>query len=257
MASEQSTIVCETRDGVARITLNRPPLNVMNIAMMEEINAALEGLTSDDDVKLLIFDHDGKVFSAGVDVKDHTADKVGKMIEVFHRIFRLLNSLRLPTLAVVDGAAMGGGCELATFCDLVVASERAKFGQPEIQVGVFPPLAAVVLPHLVGRNRTLELLLTGDVIDAREAARIGLINRVFPTEDFREKVDELIAKLTSTSPLVSRLTKQAVDESLYLSVDEAISKVEELYLNQLMRTEDALEGLNAFMEKRKPQWKNR
>ena len=257
MASEQSTIVCETRDGVARITLNRPPLNVMNIAMMEEINAALEGLTSDDDVKLLIFDHDGKVFSAGVDVKDHTADKVGKMIEVFHRIFRLLNSLRLPTLAVVDGAAMGGGCELATFCDLVVASERAKFGQPEIQVGVFPPLAAVVLPHLVGRNRTLELLLTGDVIDAREAARIGLINRVFPTEDFHEKVDELIAKLTSTSPLVSRLTKQAVDDSLYLSVDEGISKVEDLYLGELMRTEDAFEGLNAFMEKRKPQWKNR
>jgi cyclohexa-1,5-dienecarbonyl-CoA hydratase len=124
-------------------------------------------------------------------------------------------------------------------------------------VGVFPPIAAVVLPHLIGRNRTLELLLTGDAIDAEEAARIGLINRVFPTENFREKVDELIAKLTSISPVVSRLTKQAVDDSLYVSVEEGISKVEDLYLGKLMQTEDALEGLNAFMEKRKPQWKNR
>ncbi len=257
MASEEGSIVCETRDGVARITLNRPPLNILNIAMMEELNSALEGLLSNDEVKLLVIDHEGKAFSAGVDIKDHTPDKVGTMIEVFHRIFRLLNSLKLPTLAAVDGTALGGGCELATFCDVVVASERATFGQPEIKVGVFPPIAAVVLPHLVGRNRALELLLTGDVIGAEEAARIGLINRVFPTEDFRDKRDELIAKLTSLSPLVLRLTKQSVDDGLSLSVDETISKVEDLYLGELMRTEDANEGLNAFMEKRKPQWKNK
>ncbi|MCP4853518.1 MAG: hypothetical protein GY903_03385 [Fuerstiella sp.] len=257
MASEQNSIVCEIRDGVARLTLNQPPLNIMNIAMMQEINSALEGLKSDGNVKLLVIDHQGKAFSAGVDIKDHTPDKVEEMIEVFHRIFRLLNSLEFPTLAVVDGAALGGGCELATFCDLVIASERAKFGQPEIKLGFFPPVAAVVLPHLIGRNRALELLLTGDVIKAEEAARIGLINRVFPVDDFQEKAAEFIARIAAQSGAVLRLSKRALDAGLYMSVDDAITKAETLYLSELMQTEDAHEGLAAFVEKRSPQWKNK
>lgn len=257
MSAEYESIACDVQDGVARITLNRPPLNILNIVMMKEINSALESLDSRDDAKLLLIDHDGKAFSAGVDIKDHTADKVEEMIDVFHRIFRLLNALELPTLAVVKGAALGGGCELATFCDMVVASEKASFGQPEIKAGVFPPIAAVIFPYLIGRNRALELALTGEVIGAEEAERIGLINRVFPTEGFAEKVDEFIAKLTTMSAPVLKLTKRAVDRSLYVSVDEAISRAEELYLGDLMQTEDVHEGLTAFMEKRKPEWKNR
>ena len=243
-------------EGVATITLNRPPVNILNIEMMGEINTALERVASEGDLKVVVLRGEGKAFSAGVDVRDHTADKVHEMIRIFHRMFRLLNSLEPPTLAVVDGAALGGGCELATFCDMVVASERATFGQPEITVGVLPPVAAVVFPHLIGRNRALEMILTGEVIGAREAERIGLINRVFPTEGFRLEVDGLIDTLTSMSAPVLRLTKRALDKGLYRSADEAISQVEAIYLDELMGTEDAHEGLTAFLEKRKPVWKN-
>lgn len=153
--------------------------------------------------------------------------------------------------------ALGGGCELAVSCDMVFASDRATFGQPEIKVGVFPPVAAVLFPHLIGRNRALELLLTGDVIEAAEARAIGLVNKVIPAQSFREKTDEFIGKLTSLSGPVLRLTKRAVDRGLYLSVNEGISAVEQLYLGELMKTDDAREGLNAFLEKRKPIWKNK
>jgi len=257
MASEYSSIACDVQAGVARITLNRPPLNILNIAMMEEINSALDALVANDDARVLVIDHEGKAFSAGVDIKDHTADKVEAMIGILHRLFRLLGALELPTLAVVEGAAYGGGCELAAFCDMVVASERARFGVPEIKVGVFPPIAAAVFPHLIGRNRALELILTGDVVGAEEAKQMGLINRVFPAEGFREKVDEFIAKLTSLSAPVLKLAKRAVDRGLYVSVDSAMSQADEIYLGDLMRTEDAHEGLLAFLEKRKPEWKNR
>ena len=257
MTSEYSSIACDVQAGVARITLNRPPLNILNIAMMKEINSALDALKSNDDAKLLVIDHEGKAFSAGVDIKDHTADKMEAMIEVLHREFQLLGALELPTLAVVKGAALGAGCELAAFCDMAVASEQATFGLPEIKVGVFPPIAAAIFPHLIGRNRALELVLTGETVGAEEAKQMGLINRVFPTEGFREKVDEFIAKLTSLSAPVLKLAKRAVDRGLYVSVDSAMSKAEEIYLGDLMRTEDAHEGLQAFMEKRKPEWKNR
>jgi cyclohexa-1,5-dienecarbonyl-CoA hydratase len=257
MACEYTSLVCDVQDGVARITLNRPPLNILNLAMMQEINSALETLASKDDAKLLVIDHEGKAFSAGVDIKDHTADKVQAMIELLHRMFHLLGAVEVPTLAVVKGAALGAGCELATFCDLVVAAEQATFGVPEIKVGVFPPVAAAVLPRLIGRNRALELVLTGETVGAPEAKQMGLINRVFPAEGFREKVDEFIAKLTSLSAPALKLAKRAVDRGLYVSVAEAMSQAEEIYLGDLMRTEDAHEGLQAFLEKRKPQWKNR
>lgn len=257
MPAEYSSILCEIRDGVARITLNQPPLNIIDIAMMKEIHRALERIRGAGDAKILIFDHQGKSFSAGVSIKDHSPAIVGEMLQTFHGIFRLLISLELPSVALVDGMALGGGCELAVFCDMVIASDRATFGQPEIKVGVFPPVAAAVFPRLVGRNRTLELLLTGEVIDASEAKAIGLINKVFPTRVFKEKSDDYIRKLTSLSGRVLSLTKRAVDQSLYTSVIEGISATEQLYLRELMKTEDAQEGLNAFLEKRKPVWKNK
>jgi cyclohexa-1,5-dienecarbonyl-CoA hydratase len=257
MPGENRSIICAIESGVARITLNQPPLNIIDIPMLAEMHSALTRIHSENEAKVLVIDHQGKAFSAGVSIRDHTPDKVSEMIEKFHGMFRLLNSLALPTLALVDGMALGGGCELATFCDMVIASERATFGQPEIKVGVFPPVAAVVFPHLVGRNRALELLLTGNVIDAAEAKTIGLINRVFPTQDFHQKADEFIGKLTSLSAPVLRLTKRAVDRGLYTSMSEGITSVEELYLGELMQTEDAHEGLNAYLEKRKPNWKNK
>lgn len=257
MQDEYRSIICAIEGGVCRITLNLPPLNIIDIPMLGDIQSAITRIQAEKDVKVLVIDHQGKAFSAGVSIRDHTPDKVSEMIEKFHGVFRRLHSLAKPTLALVDGIALGGGCELATFCDMVIASDRATFGQPEIKVGVFPPVAAIVFPHMIGRNRTLELLLTGDVIDAAEAKTLGLINKVFPTQEFRQRADEFIGKLTSLSAPVLTLTKRAVDLALCTSLREGLASVEELYLGELMQTEDAREGLNAYLEKRQPVWKNR
>jgi cyclohexa-1,5-dienecarbonyl-CoA hydratase len=256
MSLEPSSIAYEIRDAVAQITLRRPPLNILDIPMMEELQDAL-GRVHSTEAKVLVIRHDGRAFSAGVSILDHTPNKVREMLEKFHSIFRLLNSLAVPSLALVDGMALGGGCELALFCDMVIASDRATFGQPEIKVGVFPPIAAALFPRLIGRNRALELLITGEVIDAAEAAAIGLINKVFPTSAFRAMADEFTGKLSSLSAPVLKLTKRAVDRGLYASVAEAITVAEQIYLGELMQTNDAREGLNAFLEKRKPVWKDR
>jgi cyclohexa-1,5-dienecarbonyl-CoA hydratase len=252
-------ITFEKRDGVARITLSKPPLNVLDIAMMREINAALDGLDDDLSVKVLVFEaaEGSKAFSAGVDVSEHTAEKVEEMIEVFHRIFRLLDALDVPTLAVVNRAALGGGCELALFCDMVIASEKASFGQPEIQVGVFPPVAAVALPRLIGPKKALEMVLIGDRIGAAEAEQLGLVNKVVPPNELEATAAEFIGKLTSLSSVVLRLTKRAVRLGSVGSFAEGLAAVEELYLGPLMSTEDANEGLSAFLEKRSPVWKDR
>jgi len=257
MAPEHPSVVCEIREHLARITLSRPPLNIMDIPMIEELHNALRQIPSDGSVKVLVLDHQGKAFSAGVSIQDHGADKVGSMLEKFHGVFRTLGSLAMPTVALVDGMALGGGCELAVFCDLVLASDRASFGQPEIKVGVFPPVAAVLFPPLIGRSRTLELLLTGEVISAAEALGMGLINRVFPAQDFREKAQEFLEQLTSLSGPVLKLTKCAVDSNLNGTVSQGLPKVEQLYLGELMQTEDAREGLNSFLEKRRPVWKEK
>jgi len=257
MTRELRNIVLEREDGVAKITLNHPPVNIMDIPTMREINVALESLQDDDEIKAVLFGATGNAFCAGVDVKDHTADKVAEMVEVFHRIFRLMWSLDVPTVAAVNGAALGGGCELVTFCDMVIASERATFGQPEIQVGVYPPVAAVTFPRLMPYMKAMELLLTGGVIDAREAERLGIVNKVVPVESFEAEVASFVGKLTSLSSVVLRLTKRATLQGLTLGFEEALALSEDLYLNQLMKTEDSTEGLQAFMEKRKPVWKGK
>jgi cyclohexa-1,5-dienecarbonyl-CoA hydratase len=250
-------IVFQKDKGVARLVLNRSPLNVLNIAMMREINAALETLSDDEAIKVLVFEaaEGSKAFSAGVDIADHTADRVEEMIKVFHSIFRSLDRLEVPTVAVVGGAALGGGCELALFCDMVIASEGASFGQPEIQVGVFPPIAAVALPGIIGPKKALEMVLIGDRIRAAEAARLGLVNKVVPPEELRTAADEFVSKLAGLSGAVLRLTKRAVRLGSSAPFAEGLTAVEELYLGPLMATEDAHEGLAAFLERRAPVWK--
>jgi cyclohexa-1,5-dienecarbonyl-CoA hydratase len=257
MTSEFESILFEREGGIARITLNHPPVNIMDISTMREIDVALESLGGDQDTKVVLFGATGKAFCAGVDVKDHTVDKVDEMVEVFHRIFRLMWSLDVPTVAAVNGAALGGGCELVTFCDMVIASEKATFGQPEIQVGVYPPVAVVTFPRLMPHVKAMELLLTGSVIDAREAERLGMVNKVVPVDSFEKEVASFVGKLTALSGVVLRLTKRATLQGLTLDFEEALGLSEEVYLNQLMKTDDAAEGLQAFMEKRKPVWKDR
>ena len=256
---EFQNITFDKKEGVARLVLNKPPLNVLNIAMMREINTALESLGADTTTKVLVFEAaaGSRAFSAGVEIAEHTADKVDEMIEVFHRIFRLLDGLMIPTLAVVGGAALGGGCELALFCDMIVASEKASFGQPEIQVGVFPPVAAAALAGIIGPKKAMELLLTGDRIPAAEAERLGLVNKVVPVEELGAAADVLVGKLAKLSAPVLRLTKQAVRVGSAGSFADGLAAVEKVYLGQLMATADAQEGLAAFMEKRTPVWKDK
>ncbi len=238
----------------AKIILNRPPLNILNIEMMKEINSVLKDITNYNQLRLLSILAEGKVFSAGVDVSEHTEDKVSLMMDVFLEMFRLLNSVKCPSLAVVKGSALGGGCELALFCDMVIASEKAKFGQPEVMVGVFPPVSVVIFPYLIGRNRSFELLLQGKSISAPEAERYGLINKVLPEENFDSLLKEFKEQILDKSPIVLRIIKAIIDKSLYLTVEEGLTQAKDVYLNELMKTDDASEGLKAFLEKRKPVW---
>ena len=249
-------IQSEMKDGVAFLTLNRAPLNVLNIEMMEEINTYLEGLKKERSLKLLVIQAMGKAFSAGVDVGEHLGDLVYKMIEVFHKIFRLMDQLKVPSIAVVNGSALGGGCELALYCDMVIATERAKFGQPEIQVGVFPPIAALILPRMIGRKKALELILSGDVISAQEALSLGLVNKIVPDASLAQEVNGFIEKFTKLSGIILKLTKEAALAGLNDDMDKGLKAIEKIYLDKAMKTHDAIEGLKAFLEKRKPTWKD-
>jgi cyclohexa-1,5-dienecarbonyl-CoA hydratase len=245
----------ELKEGVATLTLNRPPLNVLNIEMMEEIGVSLEGLQKEKGLKLLLIQAAGKAFSAGVDVGEHLGGSAHKMIEVFHRIFHLMDALKVPSIAVVNGSALGGGCELVLYCDMVIATEKAKFGQPEIQVGVFPPIAALVLPRIMGRKKAMELILSGDGIGAQEALALGLINKVVPEASLAEEVPRFIERFTKLSGWVMKLTKEAMLTGLSDDADAGLKAIEKIYLDRLMKSHDAIEGLTAFLEKRKPSWK--
>ena len=247
----------EVADGVARLVLARPPLNILTIEMMEELNAALECVQALPEVRALVLGAEGKAFSAGVAVEDHLEDRVKPMLEAFHRIFHLLRALPCPAIAAVQGAALGGGSELATFCDWVIAAENATFGQPEVKVGVFPPIAAVHYPSRIGLARTLQLLLTGEVIGAKEAERIGLVDRVVPAAQLPAAVEEVLVKLRDKSRAVLALTRRAVLDAAGQPFEAALRAVETLYHAELMATEDAHEGLRAFVEKRAPVWKHR
>ena len=249
-------IKTDIKEGVGTITLSRPPLNILNIAMMEEINKALEDFAAQN-IKLLVFKAEGKAFSAGVDVGEHMGDMAPKMIEVFHGMFHNMDKVGAPSIAVVNGAALGGGCELVVYCDLVIASDKAKIGQPEINVGVFPPIAALIFPRIIGRKKAAELILSGDVISAEEAKEIGLVNVVVPHDKLEEEAEKFIQKFAKNSGIVMRYTKMAMLAGIKEAQDKALKEIEDIYLNKLMKTEDATEGLQAFLDKRKPQWKER
>ena len=250
-------IQTELKDGVAILTLSRSPLNVLNIEMMEEISTYFEELRKEKSLKLLVIQGVGKAFSAGVDVGEHLGDSANKMIEVFHKIFRLMDILKVPSIAAVNGAALGGGCELALYCDMVIAVEKAKFGQPEIQVGVIPPIAALIFPRMIGRKKAMELILSGDTISAQEALALGLINKVVPETALQEEVSGWIEKFKKLSGIILKIAKEATLAGLNDDVEKGLKAIEKIYLEDMMKTHDATEGLKAFMEKRKPIWKDK
>ena len=244
-------------DGLATLAINRPPFNVLDIPTMVEVNVALDACKADESVKLLVVTGVGeKAFSAGVEVADHTPDKVDKMIEVFHGIFRRLQKMPMPTIAAVNGAALGGGLELAIGCDMIVAVAGAKLGQPEIKLAVFPPVAAALLPRLVPPARAMEILLGGENFSAEEGHAMGLVNRVFPKETFAVDVQSFLAPYLKLSRVALLSARKAIREAAGKPFDSALDAAENIYLKELMLTNDAQEGLAAFLEKRKPAWRN-
>jgi cyclohexa-1,5-dienecarbonyl-CoA hydratase len=259
MSDKYRSIRFRIEDRVGRITFARPPLNIFNIAMMREISDAVNLCAGQRDMVAIVFeaDRDSRAFSAGVAVEEHAEETIYQMLDSFHGIFRALEQAGKPALAIVDGAALGGGCELVAGCDMVISTERARFGQPEIKLGVFPPIAAVLLPRIIGDKRARELILTGELIDAGEALRLGLINAVVPSAELEQKAQEALVRLRELSAPALEATKRAIDLARGGSFEEALRRVEDLYLNELMKTEDAHEGINAFMQKRKPAWKNK
>ena len=249
-------IEVEFKDGLGTITLNRPPVNVLNIAMMEEINEVLATWQGKKDLKVVLFNAKGKCFSAGVDVGEHMGGLAPKMIGVFHRMFRLMDKLGIPTAASVYGSCLGGGCELAVFCDIVVSSDDAKFGQPEIQVGVFPPIAAYIMPRIIGRKAAVDLILSGRIISAEEARQMWLVNKVVARTELESTTAEFLKPYLNLSAEVLRKTKKAIMAGLMDELEPSLKLIEDIYLNELMKTADAHEGLTSFMERRKPVWKN-
>jgi cyclohexa-1,5-dienecarbonyl-CoA hydratase len=255
MTSAFEFIRLEIADGVAAMTLDRPPLNILTIAMIREMSSALDAAVKQDHLSAVVLRAAGKAFCAGVDVSDHTTERVEEMIHGFGRLLTQLRAFPAPTIAVVGGAAIGGGMELALGCDLVLAGVSARFGQPEIKLGVFPPIAAALLPHLIGYRQAARLVLTGETVSAEEAARLGLVTFAVPDDELPARLDQLVDQFHSLSAAALRLAKSALLLGADRGAEQALESIEDLYLTDLMATADAGEGIRAFMEKRPPVWR--
>jgi len=256
-AAKFERIKLECHAPVARVVLSNPPLNVIDICMMKELAAALAEIEAQPDISVVIFSGEGKSFSAGVDVAAHTPDKVSAMLEKFHAVIRALVASKKVSISAAHGHCLGGGAELAMVCDLVYTADDAKWGFPEIQLGCFPPVAVAALAALVGAKRAADLILTGRTISGAEAAQIGLANEAVAPQQLFPAVDEAVNRLSNLSPATLAITKKATYAWDSMHFDKGLARAEKIYLDELMKTHDAQEGIRAFMEKRAPQWKGR
>ncbi|MHB8218538.1 MAG: enoyl-CoA hydratase/isomerase family protein [Candidatus Sulfotelmatobacter sp.] len=239
---------------VARIVLRHAPLNVIDIAMMEELAQALAEVEARSDISVVVLSGEGKGFSAGVDVAAHTADKVEEMLLKFHAVVRLLVFSKKVTIAAVHGHCLGGGAELAMVCDMVYSAASAQWGFPEIKLGCYPPVACTALAALVGQKRAAELILTGRTISGAEAAEMGLANRSVADEELAGVVDQTVHELVRLSPAALAITKKAIYAWDATHFDKGLARAEKIYLEELIKTADAQEGICAFIEKREPKW---
>lgn len=249
--------VASPYDGqVLRITLADPPGNVLDAKMMGEIEACLSSQGARPELKAIVFEGEGKHFCFGASVEEHQKKQAPEMIRGFHGLFKKLLGLSVPTVALVRGQCLGGGMELASFCNFIIAEPGAKFGQPEIVLGVFPPVAALILPQIIGQSRADDMILTGRSIDAATAHAWGLVHHV--AEDLDQVLTALIEKhLGPKSAAALRFGNRASRFYFGRTLSEDLDHMERLYVNELMETEDANEGIASFLERRKPDWKNR
>src|ERR1700719_3182687 len=245
-----------TEGEVARLTLDRPEHNLLNERMLAEVAAGINSLSERSEVKLIVMDSAGKAFSGGIELGEYTQRLVFQLLDAFHTAFSAMMDTSKPVLVVVNGPAYGGGAELAALGDLVIATPNARFAQPEIKLGAFPPLAAAVLPYILGPKMALELVLTAETMSA-ERARTGLVNWLVQEKDLQKKVDEVCAKVTAQSGPVLTMAKKAILGSLGLPLREGVLNSMKVFLNELADLEDSQEGLRALVEKRAPKWKNR
>ncbi len=254
---KSSRIRVETLNGVGRVTLDHAPLNVIDVPMMEELAYSLGEYESRSDIVAVVISGAGKAFSAGVDVPAHTPNKVAGMLEKFHAVIRALVASSKVAIAAVHGHCLGGGAELAMVCDIVITAEDASWGFPEIKLGCYPPVACAALSALVGQKQAAELILTGRTIRGREAAEIGLATRAVKPDELDAAVSAILERLNALSPAALAVTKKAFYAWDAMHFDKGLARAEKTYLDDLMQTEDAREGISAFMDKRPPVWKGR
>ncbi len=253
-ASQLGRIKVDVDSSVARVSLNRPPLNVIDIPMMEELAVTLADFDSRQDVSVIVLSGEGRAFSVGVDVAAHTPDKVTEMLGKFHAVIRTLVATKKVTIAAVHGHCLGGGAELAMVCDLVYTSTSTQWGFPEIKLGCYPPVACTALAALVGQKRAAELILTGRTIHGKEAAEVRLATRAVAESELDSTVEGCLAELGKLSPAALAVTKKASYAWDSMHFDKGLARAEKIYFEDLMKTEDAQEGIRAFMEKRSPKW---
>ena len=247
-------ISLDIQGGVARIGLRNLPLNVVDVPMMEELSHALGEIEAQPGVCVIVLSSEGKAFSAGVDVAAHTPDKVEEMLTKFHGVVRALIAAKKVTIASVHGHCLGGGAELAMVCDVVYTADDAQWGFPEIKLGCYPPVACTALASLVGQKHAADLILTGRTISGEEAAAIGLANRALPTSGIGAAVEESVRQLVQLSPAALAIAKKAFYAWDSMHFDKGLARAEKIYFEELIKTEDANEGVRAFMEKRQPKW---
>jgi cyclohexa-1,5-dienecarbonyl-CoA hydratase len=247
-------ISLDVREAVAHVMLHHPPLNVIDIPMMVELSRVLVEIESQPAVSVIVLSGEGNAFSAGVDVAAHSSDKVEAMLGNFHGVIRALIATKKVTVASVHGACLGGGAELAMVCDLVHTADNAQWGFPEIRLGCYPPVACTALAALVGQKRAAELMLTGRTITGQEAAEIGLATNAWPAGELAAAVESSVKQLGQLSPVALAIAKKASYAWDSMHFDKGLARAEKIYFEDLMKTADATEGIQAFMEKRPPKW---
>jgi cyclohexa-1,5-dienecarbonyl-CoA hydratase len=253
--SSLTRIALEVAAPVARVTLQNPPLNIIDVPMMRELQQVLAQIEAQREISSIVIAGSDRTFSAGVDIKAHTPDKIQEMLHEFHVVIRALVASQKVTICAIKGACLGGGAEVALVCDMVFTARDAAWGFPEIKLGCYPPVAAVALPVVVGQKRAEELILTGRQISGDEAVAIGLANKSARAQEVGDLVRVALSDLAKLSPATLAITKKAVYAWDAIHFDKGLARAEKLYLDELMQTRDAHEGIASFLEKRAPLWR--